>query len=276
MGHLPYVRTLVAATCTSIMWIPSGLTAQEAAPDSPPVIQIGIETVRAGRGAQHTELEERWAATFREAKVPVYWLGTTAVTGANEFWWFTPLSSVAELEAQDKAVAGAPGLSSASDLLSKADGENVESNRTLLARYRGELSRPGGVPVPTARYFQVLMFRVRPGHNADFETAAKLYNTVVTEASGSGHWVTYEIISGMPGPTFLVFTAMKSLSEMDPGPDMEALAKAMTPARQKQFNDLSAAGIISTTSLVFQFQPRMSNLPPEVTAMDPTFWNVHP
>lgn len=272
--HHPLRMAVVAATPLALA---AGLAAQQAPPmEAPAVIQIGIETVRAGRGASHRALEQRWAQTFRQAGVPAHWLGTTTVTGPNEFWWFSGLSAIADLEAQDKAVEGVPGLEGSSDLLSRADADNVESTRSMLARFRPDLSRLGGVPVPQARYFNMIMWRVRPGQNRTFEDAAKLYATVVTEAKAAGHWATYEVVSGMPGPTYLVFSPMKSIGEMDPGPDMEAIMRAMTPARQKQFNDMASAGYINVTSMVLRFEPRMSYMPQEFAAQDPTFWNVQP
>ncbi len=242
----------------------------------PPVIQVGIETVRAGRAGAHTALEQQWAQTFRQANVPVYWLGTTTETGPNEAWYFTPLGSMGELEAQDKAVTDSPGLEAASGLLNHSDAENVSETRSFIARYREDLSLPGGMSVPNGRYFAVIIFRVRPGHETDFEQAAKLYRTVVTDAKASANWTTYQVMSGMPGPTFMVFRLMKSLTELDPGPDDAAMQKAMTADRQKMFNQLSSAGVISTTDIILQFAPRMSYLPKDFTDQDPGFWVVKP
>ena len=243
---------------------------------APPVIQIGVEAVRAGRGAQHTALEQRWAAAFRNANVAAYWLGTTTVTGPNEFWWFAPLESVAALEAQDKAVESA-GLTSTSDLLSDADAANVENTRSMLARFRPDLSRPGGDAVPRSRYFEMLIWRIRPGHENKFEEGAKLYSSLAQEAGASGvNWVTYQVFSGMPGPTFITFSTLRSLSELDPGPDMAAMQKVMTPARIKQFNDLSSAGFLTITSMILRFEPKMSYMPADFMAQDPEFWNVRP
>lgn len=275
MGHrwhvLPSLTVLSLGMATS-------LAAQESPtqPDAPAVLQIGIESVRSGRSGPHTALEQRWAATFRHAGVPVYWLGATSVTGPNEFWWFTGMDAIADLEAQDKAVEGVPGLSGASDLLSHADAENVESSRSILARLRPDLSRLGGVAVARARYFNVITWRVRPGQNRMFEDAAKLYSTIMTEARGSGNWATYEVVSGMPAPTYLVFSPMRSIGELDPGPDFEAIMRAMTPARQKQFNDMASAGYISVTSMVLRLQPQMSYMPAEFAAQDSAFWAVRP
>lgn len=273
----PTLRSgLRLAALPALSLLSAGVLAAQATADAPPpVLQVLIETVRGGRGSSHAALEQRWAETFRRAGVPVYWLGATTVTGPSEAWYFTGLSGIGDIEALDKAVEGSPGLESASDLLAQADVENVSQTRSFLARYREDLSH-GTNAAATARYFELLTFRVRPGHDNDFEQAAKLYRTVMTEAKGSGHWATYQVVSGMPGPTYLVFVPLKSLGELDPGADMAAIQKAMTAERQKTFSQLSSAGFISETSIVLRFAPGMSYLPKEFTDLDPGFWNVKP
>lgn len=250
------------------------LAAQGEPNPPPPVLQVTIESVRSGRGGSHAALEQQWARTFRQSGVPVYWLGTTTETGPNEAWFFTGIGAFADLENMDKAVESSPGLGAASDMLAQADEENVSENRSFVARYRADLSKPGPTAVANGRYFGITMFRVRPGHEPDFVNAAKLYATVVADAKSSENWAVYQVVSGMPTPTFLVFTLMKSLSEMDPGADAAAMEKAMTADRQKRFGDLASSGIISTTNLILRFAPRMSTMPKEFTDLDPSFWNV--
>jgi hypothetical protein len=251
-----------------------GLAAQGNPSPPPPVLQVEVESVRGGRGPAHAMLEQQWAQTFRQAGVPVYWLGATTETGPNEAWYFTGIEAIGDLEGMDKAVDASPGLGDASDLLREADQENVSSSRSFLARYREDLSRPGPDPVATGRYFEIETYRVRPGHESDFVEAAHLYQTVAKEANASVNWAVYQVVSGMPGPTFVVFTLMKSLSELDPGADAAALQRAFTNDRQKTMSQLASSGIISSTNLILRFQPRMSTLPKEFTDQDPAFWNV--
>jgi hypothetical protein len=259
---------------TATMFSASALAAQAEPSPPPAVLQVQIESVRNGRGGMHAALEQEWAQTFRRAGVPVYWLGATTVTGRDEVWYFTGMDGFVDLESMDKAIDSSPGLGAASGRLAQADEENVSETRSFMARYRADLSRPGPTPVANGRYFSITMFRVRPGHETDFQDAAKLFGTVVADAKASEAWAVYQVVSGMPTPTFLVFTLMKSLSEMDPGADAAAMEKAMTADRQKKFSDLASSGIISTTNVVLRFAPRMSTMPKEFTDLDPSFWNV--
>jgi hypothetical protein len=253
----------------------ASLPAQAAPPA--PYLQVQVEQVKMGRNSHHYDLERRWAGAFREAKVPVYWLGTTTVTGPNEAWWFTPLQRIADLEAQEKAIAAAPGLGRASDLLSEADADNIESSRSLLARYRPDLSRPATFPVAQARYFMLVNWRIRPGQESRFEESVKLYQTASQEADPNAHWAMYQVESGMPGPAFLAIISMKSLAEMDVNEAAaKAWEKAMTPARQKQMSDLSAASTAIQSNIVVAFRPGMSHIPAEMIAQDPEYWTPRP
>lgn len=265
----------MAGSLAASALLATGLAAQAAPPA--PYLQIGIEQVKVGRNGHHHELERRWAAAYREAKVPVYWLYTTTVTGPNEGWWFTPLQRIGDIEAQNKAVAAAPGLGRASDLLSEADADNIESARSLLARYRSDLSRPASFPVAQARYFMVVTWRVRPGQESRFEESVKLALSLVNEADPAAHWAVYQVVSGMPEPTYMAFVSMKSMADMDPTEAaIKGWEKVMTPARQKQMSDLAAASTAMQTNVVLAFQPQMSHIPPEMIAQDPDYWTPKP
>ena len=265
----------VAGSLAASALFATGLAAQ-AVPPPAPLLQVGVEQVKAGRNGHHAQLEAQWAAAFRDAKVPTYWLGTTTVTGPNEAWWFTPLQRMADLEAQEKAIGDAPGLGRAADLLAEADADNIESGRSFIGRYRADLSRPATFPVAQARYFMLVTWRLRPGAESQFDQSVKLYNTVVSEADPGAHWVMYQVESGMPGPSYMAIISMKSLADMDPSAElMKAMEKAMTPARQKQFSDL-ASGVAFQNNIVVAFRPGMSHIPADMIAQDPEFWTPKP
>lgn len=245
--------------------------------DPPPVLQINIETVKSGRGSAHLALEYQWAEAFRRTGVAAHWLGAVEYTGDSNAWFFTPLRSVGELETLDRLVDAVPGLNEANDLLRENDAANVTANRSLLARYRPDLSRTdNSLAVGAARYFSLTTIRVRPGRTGEFVQASNLYKAAVTEAKSARHWATYEIISGMPQPTFLVFVTRKSLDELDPGTDDAAVQRAMTPERWKTFSQLEAASVLSAVNRILQFRPRMSYLPEGMTSLDPGFWSIKP
>ncbi len=65
------------------------------------------------------------------------------------------------------------------------------------------------------RYFRIITYRVRPGNDTDFTDAAKIVREAYEKASVDLPWAVYQIVSGMPSPTYLVFVPMRSLEEID-------------------------------------------------------------
>jgi hypothetical protein len=122
------------------------------------------------------------------------------------------------------------------------------------------------------RIWEVLIFNVRPGREGSFFEGAKLYRSMVEGAKATFPWATYEVMSGMPGPVFLVFLPHKTLAEIDPatGP-MAAIEKAVNPEMMKKLGEL-AEGYSSIESRIFAVSPEMSYPRPEWVSQDPAFW----
>jgi hypothetical protein len=257
-------------TLSLLFALSSSLAAQAMAP--PPYLQIFQEQVKVGRAGAHPAVESGWPRAFAKAKIQNHYIGMTTIYGPPEAWFSGGSRSIAEIEEQNQAIEKAPGLSRELDRLSQADAANLSGYRAVLARYHPELSNGPDINPAEMRVWEVLIFNVRPGHERDFAEGAKLYRTTVQGAKVTAPWATYEVMSGMPGPVFLVFVPHKTLAEIDPatGP-MATLEKAMTPETMKKFGDL-AEGYSSVESRIFAVSPEMSYPPPEWVAQDPGFW----
>ena len=257
------------------LWSPllalaSSLAAQTMGP--PPYLQIFREEVKTGRAGAHPAIESGWPRAFAKAKIPNHYIAMTTIYGPVEAWFCAGNRSIAEIEEQNQAIEKAPGLTRELDRLSQADAVNISSNRALLARYRSELSNGPDINPAEMRVWEVLIFKIRPGHEGDFAEAAKLYRTMVEGAKVTAPWATFEVMAGMPGPVFLVFVPHKALAEIDPATGTgAAIEKAMNEEMMKKFGAL-AEGYSSIESLIFAVSPEMSYPRPEWVTQDPAFW----
>lgn len=256
--------------CAPLLAVAGSLAAQAMAP--PPYLQIVQEEVKVGRGGAHPAIESGWPRAFAKAKIPNYYIAMTTVYGPPEAWFSGGARSIAEIEEQNQAIEKAPGLGRELDRLSQADAANLSSYRSVLARYHPELSNGPDINPAEMRIWEVLIFSVRPGHEGDFAEGAKLYRSLVEGAKVTFPWATYEVMSGMPGPVFLVFVPHKTLTEIDPatGP-MAGIEKAMNPETMKKLGELSE-GYSSVESRIFAVSPEMSYPRPEWVAQDRAFW----
>lgn len=244
-----------------------------AAQDTPPaVLQIFREYVKPGRGGLHVATESAWAGAFARAKIPNTYLAMTTVYGPPEAWFLEGHGSVGEIDDVNKAIDAAPGLNAETDRLSQADAANISGSRIILSRYHPELSNAADVDLSQMHVWEVLIFQVRPGHDADFWETAKLYQSAVAQAKADLPWAVYEVMAGMPGPAYLVFLPHRTLGEIDPVTGTAApVQKAFTEESMKKMSSLSES-YSSVEDMVFAVSPQMSYMSPDFVARDPKFW----
>lgn len=275
------MRNHLTLSCRSALVAIAGLTLAspalraQGAPPPPTILEIMTESIKPGHNSAHLRTAAGWPRAFARANVAIHWLGMAQETGPGEVWYVSGYPSLAALEEAGKSIETAPGLGDELDRLWTAEGEHVNGTSRILARYRPELSNHTGAVIPTMRYFQIITFRVRPGKEATFADAATSYLDVVKKAGVQAQtpWATYQVIAGMPGPTFMVWVPFKSLADMDmSSPVSAAVAKAMTEEVAKKFAGLASEGYFSETVHFMRFNPRLSHLPADFVAADPEFW----
>jgi hypothetical protein len=85
----------------------------------------------------------------------------------------------------------------------------------------------------------------------------------------------YEVTYGQEGNVYLVFTGMKSASEIDQEPSQDKdFEAALGEEGMKKLGELESAAIENSQSNLFAFSPKMSYAPEEWVKADPDFWKV--
>jgi len=239
----------------------------------PNMLQIFREEVKPGHDADHTKTEAGWPAAFEKAKFPYFSLGLVALTGTSEAWFLVPYDSNQVMGDALRRQSDDPVLSAELAKLSRADAEHITGVRSILAAARKDLSR-GAFPDPgKQRFWEVTMFRVRPGHEEDFAAAAKAYGAAAGRAAPSTAYRVYEVTAGMPAPTYLVISSVPSYAEFDKTmAEGEATMKGASPQEQSVLQKFGADGLINSETFRFRLDPEMSYVPNEVKAQDPGFW----
>ncbi len=243
----------------------------------PKVVQIIREEVKVGKGLAHEKNEAGYPRAFKKAKWPTTFLGLTSITGPSEAWFLIPFDSFEAWEKDRQAAEQNTAFIAETNQLDEKDAEFVSGTRSIVAYYREDLSFHPGVNLPQMRYFRIITYRVRPGHEGDFAEAVKIVRAAYEKANVEVHWAVFQISSGMPGPTFLLFLPTKSLKEVD-------VLLAQAPKVQeaegeegvKKLQKLVAEGYLSTESNIYAFSPKMSYVSKEFAAGDPDFWTPKP
>jgi len=123
----------------------------------------------------------------------------------------------------------------------------------------------------------VTVLRIKYGHDADLVQAAKLLIEGDEKSGSDQPTLTYQVISGAPSGTYLLFAPMDSLARMDAAPArMAAARQAMGDRNRQHFDSLAPEVVQSAENLLFAFSPKMSYVSKEFAAADPEFWNPKP
>ena len=244
----------------------------------PRVLMVVREQIKEGREAAHVKAEEAWPRIFQKGNVTTHYVGMTAETGASEAWFLEPYDSFGGMEKARAEIE----QSFAADLevANVQDGELRTGSRTLLAVFRNDLSyRPAEAmsSLPKCRHMGVTVLRIKYGHEADLAQLAKLVIDSDEKSNSVQPVLAYQVISGGPSGTYLLFSPMDSLARMDEAPARTAAARQAMGDRNRQRLDALAPEVVqSAESLLFAFNPRMSYVSKEFAAADPEFWNPKP
>jgi hypothetical protein len=264
-------RALIAAAFTAYA---VSATAQGSLPASQPnYLTIVREEVKLGRAAEHERIEAGWPAAYEKAKSPDYYLAYVSTTGRNEAWYITPFDSHKAMGDSMKRESDDAVLAAELKRLQRADADVLNNLTIMQVMARKDLSMGAFPDLARTRFVEITIFRVRPGHERGFEEAAKAYGSAAKRAAPDTSYRVYQVMAGIPGPTYLVFSSTQSFAEFDRAAqqDMDVMKRASQEERNT-LEKFSAEGLVNTETQRFRVDPAMSYVPKEIRASDPAFW----
>jgi hypothetical protein len=203
---------------------------------------------------------------------PVF--GITSITGSLETWLIEAHDSFASIEQLDQAIRGI-GFEAGNPTGNLAADDVLPPSRSWLAVYRPAWSyRPGEAirSIAKARYFQISLYRTRPGTEADLADLLKARRVTFDSINLDRPDMVYQVISGAPAGTYLLVAPFASLKSLD-----DALAAVPIYARpeEKVAKQAAAEGGIMHENLLFRVEPEISYVSDDFAAADPSFWRPH-
>ena len=252
-------------------------------PGPPKVLYIVREDIKPGMMPAHNKHSAHFAAIFNQLQTPNYRFALVPVAGSeNEVVYLTGAESFAELEgilqATDKKMGAATGSTKAELERQQIETPQLHAAmRDMLAIYRPELSFNPGVVLPKMRYFSITTVRLKPGHDAQYAEYIQKIVTVAREKAKVDmlHIAVFQVISGAPGGTYMIFRPMVSLAELDTPTNMRVRA-AMSEDARKDADKIYADAVMSSDTSTYWMTPEMSYVDKQFAAVDPAFWNPKP
>jgi hypothetical protein len=252
--------------------------------DGPPnVLVFQREYLKPGKGGMsHERSESAFVRAFAGAKYPTHYFALDSMSGVSRALFFIPYDSFADWEKDNASLRANKALNTAIDHAQLMDGDLLSSFDSGAAMLRPDLSLNKG-HIRGTHYFEITTFVVKPGHENEFEELAHIYADGFRKVAPDAHWDCFELIygtitPGIPtGSTFIVMNLMKSLAEVDKGnANFKKFADEEGASGMKKISELTAASIETTSTSLFEINPRMSYPPQQWIDNDPGFWKVAP
>jgi hypothetical protein len=243
----------------------------------PKVLSIFREEIKAGRGGAHERVEMGYVRALQKAKWPTYSIAMTPEAGGTDAWFMTAYDSFAELAKDRQSMGKNAQLMADFERMDGMDAEFRTGQRSIICVLNENLSYGPQFDISQMRYFSVTTIRVRFGHNEEYFEARRILADAVKKANPTAHSIMYTVTAGMPAGTFLLFTARKSLAELDPNPAVaRAVQEAIGEENQKRRQKLLADSVMSNETSIYAFSSRMSYVPKEWVKTGGDFWAPKP
>jgi hypothetical protein len=269
----------VAGVLLGLLFLVGGIgiaAAQDMSGAQPPpkVLLLFREWLKPGKaGMTHEKTESAFVQAYAKAKWPTNYLAVDSLSGRPRSLFFIAYDSFDAYEKDFLATQKNSVLAAALDHAGVVDGELLSDADANLLSYREDQSLRPNVDIAHTRYFEISLFQVRAGHKKEWDDLVALVMAAYEKVPGA-HWATYEVAFGQqPNDEYVVFTPLKSLSEVDQesAQDKDFVA-AMGEDGMKKLGELEGAAVESRMTNLFAFNPRMSYPRAEWIKADPDFW----
>lgn len=261
--------------CFCLLLAAASLAASAQTQSVPPaLLQIYRDPVKPSRMAEYSRIESEAALACARASAWPY-LAAQTMTGPQEVWFISGFDSYEAMEHSAEPVARNAALNAELSRLLEAKANLVEQTRAVFAHYRDDLSGNGPLIQPRTRFFTVTIVTVHPGHERDFEEIHRALRAARQRTGTADNRVVYQIASGMPRNTYLIFSTHRSLQNagaaLDPAVDEYAVD--VDDSTRNRLDEYTRVSVQSSETWLFSVSPAMSNPAGEWIADDPQFWH---
>jgi hypothetical protein len=227
------------------------------------------------------ELFSKIIAQYRDATATTapdqYWITGAPITGDSGHVTFITfhddMASVEKMIAAFDKVDEALTLKNANFPTQSAEAE--PGAHSGLAEYNKELSyRPDLVPMANTTWWATSVFNLKPGCDYEFADVVKQVADLHKKAGDNEHWIAYNIRAGYPEPSVLFVTTLRSLADLDHGPNAATKELFESAPMKQMFQRIGKECISHIESTYSRVDPKLSRAPQSLIAANPDFWTV--
>lgn len=235
-------------------------------------LYITNDIVRPGQANDFYKAEANDVQALRAAHAPSHYIAAVPISGSNDVVFIHGFDSFDELQKNHDQTMAMTQLVSTLRTNGATEAPMLSDHYTSIYTYRPELSLPKG-KVEDARFLEVTVYHIAPGHHRDFESIAKVFMKAL-ENNPNANWATFEKMYGHDSDdTFAVISLMKSLSDVDQEiADNAKLPDAMGKDQMQLTMEMGSNVIKSSEQDLFAINPQISYVPDKWVSDSPDYW----
>jgi len=244
-----------------------------AAVSSPKYLQIIVEYTKPGKGGQaHDKTESAFVQTMVKAHFPIHYIAFNAMSGPSRAIFLSHFDSY---EAMEKAmkILEEPAIASDYERANVADGELLDSTKTLYFSFVPELSYHTRSDISHGRFLEARIVHVRPGHGKEFDELVKMWIAAEDKVGTADHWGAYRIEYGEQLGSYIFLTSDNSLADIDKSNAEDSkFSSALSESDKVRMRELREAAIDQDRFELYSVNPAQSYPPEEFLKADADYW----
>jgi hypothetical protein len=232
------------------------------------IIQINREDIKIGRTHDHDNFVGAVRRANTSSKSNYHWIAARTASGnTSENIFFAGFDSYAELEKSTRQFEGAFRTAAANADVNRDNIETHLSKRGIIAKLREDLSY-------NADKIRMKTIRVKPGTSGSYGEMMKAVVDLHRKGGINEQWAVYEVAFGANTPTFMVFTPLKSVADLDDTSLKAAHEEVFNADTKKTLTAMTKDAILTEEATLLRISPDISNPEPQFVAANPSFWTV--
>jgi hypothetical protein len=241
------------------------------------ILDIETISIKPYQDGPYDKVASEYPALSRQLNDPTHVLAMEALTGSPRAIYLTGFDSYEALQKSEEWLLGDAATDAKSDALDAREAPYISEVRHTLWHYRPELSdNVAGVDIPHSRYWEVIVFHMRPGHAEEFAELTKLYRDANLRIGQNIPSTAYEGVMGVTD-TYLVLVPMKSLKDADTGlAHRKDFGAALGDEGRSRLNKLSEESVASIEDNIWMVNPDWSYVDKSWIEADPQYWAPEP
>src|ERR1700751_3200144 len=159
----------------SLALISTGIAVAQDSTKPPAILQITREWIKPGKsGAIHDKSEAAFVSAVTRAKIQGHYVALNSMSGKSRALYISRYPSFQAWEEDNKNIEKNTSISAELDHDLVADGELLDGVDQVVYGYNEEMSFHPRPDLSQARYYQINIFHVRPGHSKQWMDAVKM------------------------------------------------------------------------------------------------------